>query len=112
MLSLAADPARWPQQSVWTNRIHRDDAAAFVVFLIRQVMHGQPIYDCYLVTDSCPVPQHEVLHWLAERMGRDVGKMQPLAPSGGKRLSNARMLQTGFQLRYPDYQAGYAGLIE
>jgi nucleoside-diphosphate-sugar epimerase len=112
LLSMAADQSRWPQQNSWTNRIHRDDAAAFVAWLIRQLANGSEIDDCYIVTDNQPVPQHEVLRWLAANMGHDVGPVSTPPPSGGKRLSNARMRATGFQLRYPDYQAGYASLLQ
>lgn len=111
MLSLAAALSHWPSNS-WSNRIHRDDAAAFIVFLINRVLDGSLVEDCYIVTDSCPVPQHEVLHWLAGRMGCDASSIQPPPPCGGKRLSNARMLASGFELRYPDYRAGYAALLE
>lgn len=109
MVNLARQPDRWPPNQ-WSNRIHRDDAARFITWLVHQSLAGHPIEDCYLVTDSCPAPQHDVLNWLADQMG------MPLQPapevSGGKRLSNARMLQTGFTPRYPDYQAGYATLLQ
>jgi len=110
LLGLAADPARWPQQNAWTNRIHRDDAAAFVAFLVQRILSGLTVEDCYIVTDNCPAPQHEVLRWLADRMGHEAN--QPSSPpASGKRLSNARMLASGFRLRYPDYRTGYAELI-
>ncbi len=109
MIQLAASPDLWPAQNAWTNRIHRDDAAGFIVFLIRQVLRGQPPADCYIVTDSCPCPQYEVLQWLADRSG--AGHAPATEPQGGKRLSNRRMLQTGFRLAYPDYRTGYAALL-
>lgn len=112
LLNMAADLSRWPQQNVWTNRIHRDDAAAFIAWLVRQVANGGVIANCYIVTDSQPVPQHEVLQWLAARTGCTVDPASVLPPSGGKRLSNAGMLATGFQLRYPDYRAGYGSLLQ
>jgi hypothetical protein len=31
---------------------------------------------------------------------------------GGKRMSNQRMLSTGFCLKYPDYKAGYLALLK
>jgi nucleoside-diphosphate-sugar epimerase len=111
LLNLVADPLRWPSQNTWTNRIHRDDAAAFVAYLIKQVSSGDMIDACYIVTDSKPVPQHEVLRWLAVSMGCHVGSANAPPPSSGKRLSNARMLATGFRLYYPDYQSGYALLM-
>jgi nucleoside-diphosphate-sugar epimerase len=111
MLQLAAAPAQWPRQNAWSNRIHRDDAAAFTAFLIRRALSRQALHDCYLVTDSAPASQHEVLRWLASRIGVDIAGVISPSPSGGKRLANARMLESGFELRYPDYRAGYAGLV-
>ncbi len=113
MINLAKSPDYWPVQNSWSNRIHRDDAAAFIVFLIRHVLAGQTVQHCYIVTDSKPTPQYEVLAWLAQQMQSP----QPEVPdgqasvSGGKRLSNQSMLATGFKLQYPDYQAGYRTLL-
>lgn len=110
LIELARQPGKWPAHNNWTNRIHRDDAAAFITLLIRRTLTGKHVDDCYLVTDDSPTPQHEVLQWLVQRLGLPAAA-QDIAPTGGKRLRNARMLETGFALRYPDYRAGYAALI-
>lgn len=110
LLEIASHPERWPKQNAWSNRIHRDDAAAFAAFLIRRIRDGEPVQRCYIVSDSCPVPLHEVLAWLARRGGAHPEGLTARPVEGGKRLSNARMLATGFTLRYSDYQAGYAAL--
>lgn len=110
MINLAKSAAAWPKQNSWSNRIHRDDAAAFVVFLTKRVLANEVIDDCYIVTDSCPVPQYTVLSWIAERL--QCAQPAPLPVSGGKRLSNQCMLATGFKLQYPDYKAGYQTLID
>lgn len=109
MINLAKSPDFWPTQNIWSNRIHRDDAAAFVVFLIRQVLAGKQIGNCYIVTDCQPTPQYEVLAWIATQM--HAGKSELLSVSGGKRLSNQSMLATGFKLQYPDYKTGYRTLL-
>jgi nucleoside-diphosphate-sugar epimerase len=109
MINLAKSPDTWPKQNVWSNRIHRDDAAAFIVFLIKQVQAGNTVQNCFIVTDSKPVPQYEVLRWLAAQL--QVGVPAQLPASGGKRLSNQVMLETGFKLQYPDYMAGYHTLL-
>lgn len=111
LLEIAGHPERWPRQNAWSNRIHRDDAAAFTAFLIQRVRDHAPVAACYIVSDSCPVPLHEVLAWLAGRAGAPAGQRDVRPVAGGKRLSNARMLATGFSLRYPDYRAGYAELL-
>src|SRR5690606_2758079 len=96
LLRLAAEPASWPAHNAWTNRIHRDDAAAFADFLIRRVLEREPVEDCYIVSDSEPVPQYTVLMWLAQQLGKSAPTSVVPAVAGGRRLDNARMLQSGF----------------
>lgn len=110
MIKLAKSPESWPVENGWTNRIHRDDAAAFIVFLVQQALADKNIKPCYIVTDSKPVSQHEVLGWIADQL--QVERQHATKPvHGGKPLSNQALLQTGFQLRYPDYKAGYQALL-
>lgn len=111
MLTLAVNPVGWPTQNTWTNRIHRDDAAAFIAHLIKRLLDGQPVKDCYVVTDSKPVSQYEVLCWIADQMGVKVEEGVPEVV-GGKRMSNQLMLSTGFSLQYPDYKAGYSAMLK
>ena len=110
MFNLAVNSSNWPIQNTWSNRIHRDDAAAFIVFLIQMLLDGQSVQDCYVVTDSRPVSQYEVLHWIASQMGTEV-VIEISAVVGGKRMSNQRMLSTGFSLKFPDYKAGYSAML-
>lgn len=110
MINLAANPSHWPAQNIWTNRIHRDDAAAFIVHLIKRLLIGGTAQDCYVVTDSNPVSQYEVLHWMTAQMGMEASSGVPEIV-GGKRMSNQRMLSTGFSLKYPDYQVGYLAML-
>ncbi len=116
MINLALKPDLWPtrvSQNSWSNRIHRDDAAAFIVFLIQQRQQLKTIEDCYIVTDSQPTTQYETLNWLATQMNIAVIAVDTITPeiSGGKRLSNQRLLRSGFKLRYPNYQVGYTELL-
>ena len=110
MINLAANPSHWPAQNIWTNRIHRDDAAAFIVHLIKRLLSGGTAHDYYVVTDSNPVSQYEVLHWMTAQMGMEASSEVPEIV-GGKRMSNQRMLSTGFSLKYPDYQVGYLAML-
>jgi nucleoside-diphosphate-sugar epimerase len=109
MINLAKNAAAWPKQNSWSNRIHRDDAAAFIVFLTKRALAGEAIDDYYIITDSCPVPQYAVLSWIAEQLNCDQPEQLPI--SGGKRLNNQRMVATGFKLQYPDYKVGYRALL-
>lgn len=111
LVNLAKDQARWPTENQWTNRIHRDDAAAFIAYLVTQVDANQSIYPLYIVTDDMPVTQYEVLTWLATQMELPVSDKSMPPVTQGKRLSNQRLRSSGFELRYPSYQHGYATLI-
>lgn len=96
----------------WTNRIHAADAAGLLAFLLQQDRAGAALADMYLGSDSAPAPQHEVLDWLADRL-RLPRVPHEARPGAGqnKRLSNARLLELGYTLRYPDYRAGYAEVL-
>ncbi|MFI7482513.1 SDR family oxidoreductase [Kocuria sp. M1R5S2] len=97
--------------AAWTNRIHRDDAAAAAVHLL--TMADQPL-TLYLGTDDRPVPEREVLEFVAQELGVPLPEDVPEAdspPRGAKRLSNARLRESGFEFRYPTYREGYRAVL-
>lgn len=112
LVSMAKELNRWPQENAWSNRIHRDDAARFITFLCEKVLEKQTIADCYIVTDDMPTQQYEVLIWLAKQQGVDTAHIKAPIAQGGKRLSNRRLRDTGFQLHYPNYQIGYSKVLQ
>ena len=112
MINLAKSPQQWPSKNSWSNRIHRDDAADFIVFLVQRILTEQAIASCYIVTDSKPVSQYEVLTWLAKKMQLALPGNSSVEAQGGKRLSNQLMLSSGFQLQYPDFSVGYQALLD
>ena len=112
LVNMAKDISKWPTENNWSNRIHRDDAAGFIAFLVNKTLQNPPIADCYIVTDDMPTQQYEVLKWLANQQNVDVTHIQTPLVSGGKRLSNKRLRETGFQLQYPNYQVGYSKILD
>lgn len=95
----------------YTNRIHADDCAGVLAHLI-ELQHKQDLAPVYLATDSSPTPMVEVVSWIAGQLGI----VDFLAPDvvnerGNKRISNRGLLATGYLFRYPDFRAGYTGLI-
>jgi len=110
MIRLAQTPEQWPARNAWTNRIHRDDGAAFIAYLIQQRSHTVP-ERLYIVTDNQPLPVHDLLRWLADQQGiaYPAGATPPV--QGNKKLSNARLLASGYQFIYPDYVSGYGALL-
>jgi nucleoside-diphosphate-sugar epimerase len=107
MIKLASQPQAWPKQNSWTNHIHRDDAAAFIAFLVQRVLNDNPVDDCYIVTDGYPAPQYEVLMWLAAKLHIDVSSVAVPRVTGGKQLSNERMRSTGFELQYENHMKNW-----
>lgn len=84
-----------------SNRIHIDDAAAAVCHLI----HGGHC-GVFNIVDSEPASSAQVLAWMAaERSGSGLAPVP--APPQGRRISNQRLLASGFGLRYPSWREGY-----
>jgi nucleoside-diphosphate-sugar epimerase len=95
----------------YTNRIHADDCAGVLAHLI-ELQHKQDLAPVYLATDSSPTPMVEVVSWIAEQLGiRDFLASDAVNERGNKRISNQRLLASGYSFRYPDFRAGYASLI-
>lgn len=102
-----------PEPVVYTNRIHIDDAASLLAYLLIQDWQGQVLDDCYIGVDDHPAPLHEVCQWLAEHMSpRPALTTQSLTRrAGSKRCSNARIRALGWVPQYPSYQQGYTSLM-
>ncbi|MBW2731278.1 MAG: SDR family oxidoreductase [Deltaproteobacteria bacterium] len=91
----------------WTNRIHRDDAAGFLAWLV-ELPSAETLY---LGTDSYPVPRHEVEAWIAQRLAIPAPERCLDQRQHNKRCRNDRMLATGYVLHYPTFKEGYEGLL-
>jgi len=96
----------------YTNRIHRDDAAA----ALRHLMALPAPPALCIGVDHEPAELATVYRWLAARLGR------PEPPTGGpeegrraqagnKRCRNQRLLATGFTFRYPTFREGYGAML-
>lgn len=93
----------------FTNRIHRDDAAAALKHLL-EIDHPHALY---AATDDQPAPKYEVVSWLARVQGYASPRGTRDESAGrGKRVSNQRLRDSGFRLSYPDYKAGYTAVLE
>ena len=89
----------------WTNRIHRDDAAAAVVHLLTRTGAPGPLY---VGTDDEPALLGDVAAHLAQHLGAPAPPATDPVRATGKRLSNARLHATGWVPAYPTYREGYA----
>ena len=95
----------------YTNRIHRDDCAGALRHLMGLLAPGS----LYLGVDSDPADEETVLNWLAGTIGAPqplpAGPDDPRSRRGNKRCRNTRLLETGYELRYPTFREGYAALL-
>ena len=96
----------------WINQIHRDDAAAALVYL------GDPTVPagCYNVTDDTPCTQREIYGWMAEFFGKPLPLEGPadLHRKRGwtsKRIANAKMRSVGWVPHYPSYRDALPRLV-
>lgn len=102
-----------PSPPLMTNRIHRDDCVGFLAHLILLDSQQQAMENCYIGVDSEPVALWEVKTWLAQQLGIDSKTLDTSGTTrrNSKRCSNARLLATGYHLRYRGYQQGYGELL-
>ncbi|WP_162096295.1 SDR family oxidoreductase [Pseudomonas chlororaphis] len=98
---------------LYGNRIHADDAAGLLAFLLQADRRGVQLEDCYIGVDDAPVPLAEVVGWLREYLGvTEWADNSSVRRSGSKRCSNARARALGWEPRYPSFREGYAEIIE
>jgi nucleoside-diphosphate-sugar epimerase len=107
-----------PAGSRFTNRIHRDDAAAAIVQLCNMDTIPAPVY---LGVDNEPAELGEVLRFLAAELGLprppstsgsgdSTARGEP-SRGGNKRCSNALLRGTGFEFAYPSFREGYRAIL-
>lgn len=87
----------------WTNRIHIDDAAQVILFLLQQ----QTVHSSYIASDNQPVPLLDIYNYFREREGLPHLDIE-LPVLGGKQLQPTRLKAAGFHWQYPTaFSGGY-----
>ncbi len=96
-------------RKVYANRIHVDDAAAALAFLL-----DLPAPEAvYVGVDDTPMPIDTLYDHLARLLDAPPPPDGPgPAGIGNKRLSNARLRAAGFRCAWPDARDGYAALLD
>lgn len=98
---------------LYGNRIHVDDAAGLLAFLLRHVEQGGALQQCYIGVDDAPAPLAEVVDWLREYLGvTEWAADASVRRAGSKRCSNARAKALGWVPKYPSYREGYAAILQ
>lgn len=90
----------------WTNRIHIDDAASACIHLLNLAQPAR----CYIGTDGQSLGAAVFYDQLADLLGVPRPQQRAMPPSG-KRLSNARLVASGWTPRWPDPVAGYRAIL-
>lgn len=104
--SVAVDPP------LYGNRIHADDAAGLLAFLLQADARGVALDDCYLGVDDAPAPLAEVVDWMRQRLGvTRWSDENSVRRAGSKRCSNARAKALGWAPRYASYKEGYEAML-
>jgi nucleoside-diphosphate-sugar epimerase len=110
LTSMRAGTARIPAAPLYTNRIHRDDAAAAITHLITRAAAPDPVY---LGVDHQPVERAALLRFLAGELGLEAPPVAGAASARGrgKRCRGRRLRATGCTFAYPTYREGYRALL-
>lgn len=96
----------------WINQIHRDDAASALL----RLADNETKPGIYNVCDSSAVTQRDIYEWIADFL------KSPLPPEGpadmnrkrgwtSKRISNAKLENTGWKPAYPSYRDALPSLL-
>jgi nucleoside-diphosphate-sugar epimerase len=98
---------------LYANRIHVDDAAGLLAFLLEADRRGVALDDCYIGVDDAPAPLAEVVGWLREYLSvTEWAEDASVRRAGSKRCSNARAKALGWEPKYPSFREGYAAILE
>jgi len=92
----------------WTNRIHADDCAGVLAHLLT-LDQPKPLY---CASDGRPAPRCEVMDWLAGKLDAPRPSREDAGGGQGKRVSNRRLLDSGYRFIHPDYQSGYKEMLQ
>ncbi|QYM68809.1 SDR family oxidoreductase [Pseudomonas sp. So3.2b] len=98
---------------LYGNRIHVDDAAGLLAFLLQHVEQGGSLDKVYIGVDDAPAPLAEVVGWLREYLGvTEWAEGASVRRAGSKQCSNARAKALGWTPTYPSYREGYAAILK
>ncbi|MBA1204029.1 SDR family oxidoreductase [Pseudomonas capeferrum] len=98
---------------LYGNRIHVEDAAGLLEFILRVDARGEALQSHYIGVDDDPAPLADVVAWLRAYLGvTQWSDQQRVRRTGSKRCNNARARALGWIPRYPSFKDGYAAILE
>lgn len=112
MIRMVKEGSTAPSEPVmYSNRIHSDDCAGVLAFLVGQHVQGTELEKVYLASDLEPTPIHEVMNWIADQLNVEVSPDQR-ARRSSKRCDSSQLRELGYRFKYPTYKEGYRELIK
>lgn len=98
----------------YTNRIHRDDCARVLAWLLSRRLAGETLPPVLLASDDDPAPLAEVTAWIAELLDIPAPPAAPHDPGAGsnKRCRNDLLKDLGYTFLFPSYREGYEDLLD
>ncbi|OTG67710.1 NAD-dependent epimerase/dehydratase family protein [Acinetobacter silvestris] len=106
MVKLAETTKTYPNIH-WSNRIHIEDLARFLAYLI----HVEHFEKSYICSNNRPTALHETIQWFQRYLNLPELVVQSERESG-KQIFAKRMLESGFELQHQDYFKDYAALLQ
>lgn len=106
MMKLAKKTERYANIH-WSNRIHIEDLAQFLVYLLH-VEHPKTSYIC---SNNRPIPLHEIIIWFQQQLHLPELILESELLSG-KKIVAKRMLESGFELKHSNCFKDYLGLLK
>ncbi len=92
----------------WTNRIHSQDAARAMAWIIERLRQGMPVPRCLLGVDREPCRSRDLRAFIAAERGWPAPQASAAGRGGNKRCRSDRLAEWGFHWNYPSYREGYA----
>ena len=101
---------------VYTNRIHRDDCAGLLAFLMGKQLNGTKLGSIYIGTDNEPATNADVLDFIAKELGAPLMNREHVEDTQSvkqnKRCRNQKIISLGYEFKYPSYRDGYRQIIK
>jgi len=98
----------------WTNRINSEDCAAVIEHLL--LLPAEQRESLYLASDNLPVERHRVYNWIRDQLQAsrlsEPDSLDERVQVTGKRCDNSRLIQSGFEFRYPSFKEGFIPVLK
>ncbi|SMF14489.1 SDR family oxidoreductase [Pseudobacteriovorax antillogorgiicola] len=96
------------KKPIFTNRIHRSDCVRALLHL-RQDQLAPGIYNG---VDSEPADKNQMIRWACDQWQIPLPDKSEEDLPQNKRVSNGKLLNSGFSFLYPSFREGYSELIQ